>query len=139
MGGFCDTPTLILIPFENYVKEHAPQNYVKYVPYHISQKGGSNYLYVYNAKACKRLSQYVNANTFIMARVRLVRYKRDNSNNPIDCYYDIEVKVFSLITEKEHVIFSYSDIPLGSLPTLLSGKEHQLWQAIIDVSKEESA
>ena len=134
-GDSCGSPDIILEHFEKYVKKNAPGNYIKYDPYRISVKGGDNYLHVYSAKACRRLSKYVGANTFIMARVHLVSYKKDKDYSPYNCRYDVEVKVFSMVTGKEKVLFRSSDVPLDSLADLLKGKEVEFWQAIIEVSK----
>lgn len=122
------TPDLLKILKTSFNKQH-PNMFVNYDVKKIMKNGIGPY-YIFNKKYCDKIGKILDANIFVMSRLVLV-----GQNEKGECdgdLYDIQVKVYSKINEKEKLIVKLNKVPVYKFDEIFRGKEEEYIKKILE-------
>lgn len=121
------TPDLLRILKDSFNKIH-PEMYVNYDLKRLMKNGVGPY-YIFNKKYCDKIGKILGANIFVMSRLVLVGH--DEKGECEGDLYDVQVKVYSKINEKETMILKLSKVPVYKFDELFQGKEKEYIKKIL--------
>ncbi len=114
---------------KKYFKKQYPEKYVEYNVKKLMDKGVGPY-YIFNKKYCQKIGEVLGANIFVMSRLVLVGH--DEKGECEGDLFDVQVKVYSKIYEKERIILKQSKVPVYKFDELFRGREQEYIKAILD-------
>jgi len=122
------TPDLLSV-LKKYFKKQYPEKHVEYNVKKLMDKGVGPY-YIFNKKYCQKIGEVLGANIFVMSRLVLVGH--DEKGECEGDLFDVQVKVYSKINEKERIILKQSKVPVYKFDELFRGREQEYIKAILD-------
>ena len=121
------TPVLLKKLINNFKKLH-PDKYVAYNTSKLMKNDVGPY-YIFNKKYCKKIGELLGANIFVISRLVLVGH--DEFGECKGDLFDIHVKVYSILNDKEITIFKENKVPVYKFDDLSINKENDsLWNKL---------
>jgi|GEM_PF-5492998 len=122
------TPDLLRILKISFKRKH-PDMFVNYDVKKLMNNDIGPY-YIFNKKYCDKIGKILGANIFVMSRLVLVGH--DEKGKCEGDLYDVQVKVYSRINEKETMILKLSKVPVYKFDELFEGKEEEYIRKILE-------
>jgi hypothetical protein len=126
--GCIDLPIQFL---EQFIEQYHPLEYVRLDKKKLREEN-IEFFYIYNKKYCKPIGRVLKANLYLMTNIKMVK---QNSNNCLDITYDIEMKVYSDVTQKEKILVRYKDVTIDAFQENIKPQMENLFLEIIELNK----
>lgn len=127
--GCIDLPLEFL---EDYIKLNHPSEFVE-LDYKKLRKNNVESLYIYNKKYCKPIGKVLDANLFVMTNIKMVSM---NSSYCADITYNIEMKAYSMFSNKEIILLNLNDVTIEAFQKEVELKLESYFQKIISLNQQ---